>query len=120
MSSFNFLLYYSKLISVLRSSNKRPYLVSGGFDCLIHPVAAQLGIPNEDVFSNKLKFHFDGTYAGFDETEPTSKSGGKSKVVELIKNRRGHSIIITIGDGATDLETCPPADAFIGKHSAKS
>jgi phosphoserine phosphatase len=87
--------------------------VSGGFDCLIHPVADKLGIPLENVFANKLKFYYDGSFAGFDGDQPTSRSGGKSAVIEILRSR--HSVIVMVGDGITDLEACPPADAFIGK-----
>jgi phosphoserine phosphatase len=56
-----------------------------------------------------------GDYAGFEEEEPTSRSGGKGEVVEMLKTQMNYSTVILIGDGATDLEACPPADAFIGK-----
>ena len=55
-----------------------------------------------------------GEYAGFDENEPTSKNGGKGEVVRLLKQEHGYSNVVIVGDGATDLEACPPADAFIG------
>ena len=102
------------LINLLKSLGKKPYLVSGGFDCLINPAADELGIAREDVFANRLQFFFDGSYAGFDETRPTSKSGGKGRVIANLKEKMGHSLIVMIGDGATDMEACPPADAFIG------
>ena len=99
----------------MRTLGKKPYLVSGGFDSLIHPVAYNLGIPKEHVFANKLKFYYDGSYAGFDEDQPTSRSGGKGLIIDKeIKGNFGHSIVVMIGDGVTDLEACPPADSFIG------
>lgn len=102
-------------MDTLKSLGKKTYLVSGGFDCLIHPVAHKLCIPHEHVFANKLKFYYDGSYAGFDEDQPTSKSGGKSIVIQKeIKEHYGHSTVLMIGDGVTDLEACPPADGFIG------
>lgn len=57
---------------------------------------------------------FQGEYAGFEENEPTSKSGGKAIVIDLLKEKYGFKNLVHIGDGATDLEACPPADAFIG------
>jgi phosphoserine phosphatase len=47
-----------------------------------------LHIPSENVFANTLLFDDDGEFKGFDETEPTSRSGGKAKVVEQIKKVR--------------------------------
>lgn len=99
----------------LKSQNTKVFLVTGGFDCLIEPIAKEIGIPMENVFANKLMFFFNGDYAGFDTTQPTSKSGGKGEAVSIIRKRIGKSCKITmIGDGATDLEASPPADHFIG------
>lgn len=102
------------LVGALQAQKKEVFLVSGGFRCLIGPVAKQLNIPAENICANRLKFYFTGDYAGFDENEPTSKSGGKAEVIRRIKEQRGFKTVIHIGDGATDLEACPPADAFIG------
>lgn len=51
---------------------------------------------------------------GFDEKEPTSRAGGKAKVVGMLKEKNSYNPIFVIGDGATDMEARPPADAFIG------
>lgn len=56
-----------------------------------------------------------GEYAGFDENQPTSRSGGKAEVIRRLKEQKGFKTVVHIGDGATDLEASPPADAFIGK-----
>eukprot|EP00041_Stephanoeca_diplocostata_P014718 m.276936 g.276936 ORF g.276936 m.276936 type:complete len:283 (+) comp19776_c0_seq1:272-1120(+) len=90
------------------------YLVTGGFHRLVVPVGAALGLPEENIFANRLMFHDDGSYAGFDESCPTSATGGKPKVVSLLKQRADHGTIAMIGDGATDMEARPPADIFIG------
>ena len=50
-----------------------------------------------------------GEYAGFDETQPTAESGGKGKVISMLKEKYGFKTIVMIGDGATDLEASPPA-----------
>ncbi|XP_043673907.1 phosphoserine phosphatase isoform X1 [Vespula pensylvanica] len=102
------------LIKTLHSHKKEVFLVSGGFHCLIRSVAEQLDIPPKNIYANRLKFYFTGDYAGFDENEPTSKSGGKAEVIRLLKEEKGFKTIVHIGDGATDLEASPPADAFIG------
>lgn len=72
------------------------------------------------MYANKIKFYYDGYYAGFDEEQPTSRSGGKGKVIQTIREKFGYSIILMIGDGITDMEACPPADAFIGNYNTKS
>ncbi|KAG5309475.1 PREDICTED: phosphoserine phosphatase [Acromyrmex echinatior] len=103
-----------ELVSTLQARGKQVFLVSGGFRCLITPVAAKLNIPPENIYANKLKFYFTGEYAGFDETQPTSKSGGKGEVIRHLKEEKGFKIVVHVGDGSTDLEASPPADAFIG------
>jgi len=35
-------------------------------------------------------------------------------VVRMVRERYGLRSLVMIGDGATDMEACPPADAFIG------
>ena len=52
---------------------------------------------------------FKGEYAGFDESQPTSASGGKPLVVQNLKDKFNYKNIVMIGDGATDMEACPPA-----------
>lgn len=65
----------------------------------------------------KCVFNFTGEYAGFDENEPTSQSGGKAEVIRRLKEEKGFKTVVHIGDGATDLEACPPANAFIGMYA---
>lgn len=60
---------------------------------------------------------FTGDYAGFDENELTSKNGGKAQVIQELKKKHGYNKVIMVGDGMTDAEACPPADAFIGNKA---
>ncbi|XP_019877426.1 phosphoserine phosphatase [Aethina tumida] len=103
-----------KLVENLHSRRIPIYLISGGFKCIIAPIAASLNIPYENVFANRMKFYYNGDYAGFEENEPTSKSGGKAVVINYLKETYNYKNVILIGDGATDLEASPPADGFIG------
>ncbi|CAG5131191.1 unnamed protein product [Candidula unifasciata] len=103
-----------ELIKELKAKNKMVFLVSGGFRSIIAPVANELGIPQEHVFANRLLFNEDGSFAGFDTDELTSETGGKPKVVQLIKDKYSLKTLVFVGDGVTDMEACPPADAFIG------
>ncbi|KAL8603481.1 hypothetical protein ACOMHN_038622 [Nucella lapillus] len=102
-----------ELIRLLHARKTAVFLVSGGFRQLIEPAARILNIPPENIFANRLLFE-NGRYSGFDPEEPTSESGGKPRVVALLKARHGFRTVVMIGDGATDLEAVPPADAFIG------
>lgn len=99
----------------LRQNNTKVYLITGGFDCLIEPVATELGIPIYNMYANRLFFTYNGDYAGFDTTQLTSRTGGKGEAVQAIRrDLADNAMIVMIGDGATDLEASPPADHFIG------
>ncbi|CAM6084635.1 unnamed protein product [Calypogeia fissa] len=103
------------LVSKLQNRGTVVYLVSGGFRQMIEPAAALLQIPKERIYANNLLFKEDGEFAGFDPNEPTSRSGGKAKVIEKVKQECGYKTLVMIGDGATDLEAKRPggADAFV-------
>lgn len=103
-----------KLIELLHDNHIPVYLISGGFKTIITPIAIQLNVPLENIFANRLKFYYTGEYAGFDESAPTSRSGGKAVVIDMLKKQHGYNKLVLIGDGMTDLEACPPSDAFIG------
>lgn len=106
--------HVEELIFLLHKLGRDVYLISGGFDVIIQPTAERLNIPMKNVFANSIKFFYDGSYAGFDKSRPTSNQDGKSRVIARLRQTRGYKNIVMIGDGVTDLEACPPADAFIG------
>eukprot|EP00877_Chromochloris_zofingiensis_P006035 jgi/Chrzof1/1685/Cz10g17070.t1 len=105
-----------ELVRLLQQGGKGVFLVSGGIRQVIHPIAESLNIPTQHVYANQVLFHEDGSYAGFDPEEFTSRSGGKAEAVRDIKKRFGYKTIVAVGDGATDLEARQPgaADLFIG------
>lgn len=105
-----------ELVARLQARGTAIFLVSGGFRQVIHPIAEGLGIPVSHVYANQLLFKEDGSYAGFDPAEFTSRSGGKAEAVRDIKAKYGYKRIVAVGDGATDAEARQPdaANAFIG------
>lgn len=113
--------HIKNFMDYLHGMNKKIYLISGGFHSLIDPVCQELRIPLTNLFANKLLFDYNGNYAGFDTNQPTSRSGGKGDAIAQIRSfnssqlvTNNQLIIVMIGDGATDLEACPPANFFIG------
>jgi Phosphoserine phosphatase len=50
------------LISKLHSLGKDVYLVSGGFQSIIRPIADQLSISHDKIFANKFVFDKDGKF----------------------------------------------------------
>lgn len=103
-----------EFIEILHKKGKNIYLVSGGFRQMINPIALQLGISVSNIYANNLFFTEDGEYNGFDTNEPTSKDGGKAKVIQDLIDKYDYKCVIMIGDGATDMQARPPAKAFIG------
>ncbi|XP_054723311.1 phosphoserine phosphatase-like isoform X1 [Uloborus diversus] len=103
-----------ELVATLHDQEVPVYLVSGGFDTIIQPVAQELDIPFNHIFANRLKYFFNGDYAGFDETQPTCEQDGKAQVAAYLKHRYGYQKLVMVGDGVTDLVASPPADLFIG------
>jgi phosphoserine phosphatase len=104
----------AELIAALRAHGKRVYLVSGGFEPMILPLARRLAVDDQHVIANRLRFAADGGYAGFDDQRPTSRAGGKAVALGHLKQAHGYAPLAMVGDGATDLEARPPADLFIG------
>uniref|UniRef100_A0A1I7TE35 Phosphoserine phosphatase n=1 Tax=Caenorhabditis tropicalis TaxID=1561998 RepID=A0A1I7TE35_9PELO len=107
-----------ELVGRLHARGTHVYLVSGGFRRLILPVAELLGIEKSRVYANEILFDKQGNYHGFDTSELTSDSGsketGKPAVIALLKKKCQYKTVVMVGDGATDAEAAPPADAFIG------
>ena len=106
----------TSLVQALKDAGKDVYLVSGGFRIMIEPIAEHhLGLDKvKNLYANTIKFDWDGFYDGFDDTEPTSADMGKPKALEQIKEANGYKTMVMVGDGATDAQAKPPADAFIG------
>lgn len=106
-----------RLIEALMENGTDVYLVSGGFRIMIEPVAKALCIAKTNIYANTIFFDentHDGEYAGFCRNEPTSADMGKPKAVQKIKDEYGYNTVVMVGDGATDAQAKPPADAFIG------
>lgn len=104
------------LIKALHSKQVSVWFVSGGFRIMIEPIAAAVGVSKSNILANTILFQDDalGTYAGFDKSEPTSADMGKPKAVARIKQEGGFETVVMVGDGATDGQAKPPANAFIG------
>ena len=69
-------------------------LISNVTSQMINPVAEALKIPLHRVYANNLLFKDDGSFQGFDETEPTSRDGGKPSVIQSLKDAHGYDIVI--------------------------
>ncbi|CAM1329381.1 PSPH (predicted) [Pycnogonum litorale] len=104
----------SELVENLQRYKKNIYLITGGIESLVKPVAEVLNIPMDHVFCNELIFGSDGQYITFDDNKSTCRSRGKVDAIQEIRSLNTNKKIVMIGDGITDLETKPFVDLFIG------
>lgn len=87
-------------------------IVSGGLRPAVLAVALALGVREEHVAAVDLRFDDAGSYCGFDESSPLSRSGGKRAVIDAWHPPVPRPSML-VGDGATDLEARPAVDAFV-------
>ena len=100
-----------ELVQALLALDKRVFIVSGGLLEPVQVLGDHLGIPRSRCFAVDVRFGADGHYAGFDETSPLARAGGKLELIEPW--REEHGPLALIGDGATDLEAAPACARFI-------
>ncbi|MFT7668197.1 MAG: phosphoserine phosphatase [Planctomycetota bacterium] len=103
-----------ELIAGLHALGKRVMVVSGGLLPAVLPFARELGI-NAPGHVHAVDIYFDagGAYAGFDESSPLARSGGKISVLREISSSSGAGAVVLTGDGATDLEAATEVSRFI-------
>ena len=99
-------------LAALRATGWTPMILSGGFRNAIRPLADYLGIARVEAVD--LYFDATGNYAGFDEAYPTTRSGGKPEIIRALKAEMKPARVVMVGDGASDLETTPEVDLFVG------
>jgi phosphoserine phosphatase len=99
-------------VAVLRGMGWTSVIVSGGFRQAIRPLADFLGVGRIEAVD--LFFAPDGSYAGYDASYPTTRSGGKAEIIRRLRAELVPERVVMVGDGASDLETVPVVDLFIG------
>lgn len=75
------------------------FVVSGGFEEVIAPVLAGLGVAPGRIRANRLLIGPDGRVRGVDAASPLAHDGGKVTVARELGGRG-----VMVGDGWTDLE----------------
>ncbi|HEX6307386.1 MAG TPA: HAD-IB family phosphatase [Longimicrobiales bacterium] len=101
-----------EVAAALRDEHVEVRIVSGGLLPAVLAVGDALGLAREHVAAVAIDFAEDGSYAGYDETSPLARSGGKCDVLRAWRRRLGPRVMM-IGDGATDLEAAEAADVFV-------
>jgi len=99
-------------VAAVKARGWTPVIISGGFRPAIRPLADFLGIDRIEAVD--LHFAADGTYAGYDEAFPSTRNGGKPEIIAALKRELTPERMVMVGDGASDLETQPFVDLFVG------
>ncbi len=100
------------VIDLMQSLGKRVYVLSAGLLPAVQLLTDSLGIPREHVFAVDCYFDEAGHYAGYDESSPLSRRGGKVEILNQV--REPGERVVHIGDGMNDAETQGHVDCFIG------
>lgn len=100
------------LVARLQKEGWTIVILSGGFAPLIEPMARELGIKHIEAVP--LFLNPDGTYAGYGSDYPTTRTGGKNEIIREWRSAMRPEQVIMVGDGASDLETQPDVDLFVG------
>lgn len=96
----------------LRAEGWEIVIVSGGFTQVIEPLAKHLDVKRIEAVP--LKFHEDGSYAGYDTSAPPTRNGGKPEIIKKLKSELHPDYVVMVGDGISDLEAKSVVDSFIG------
>lgn len=99
-------------IAAARAADWTPVIVSGGFTDAIRPLADWIGIARVEAVG--LRFAADGSYEGYDESHPATRTGGKVEIVARLRAEFAPERVVMVGDGVSDLETAAVVDRFIG------
>jgi phosphoserine phosphatase len=100
-------------IGLLGEAGVVVHLVTAGIAQAIVPLGERLGISSRCVHAVTLRFNAAGDYEDFDRRSPLARAGGKELMIRDIR-ARSHGRAAMVGDGASDLETKPAVDLFIG------
>ncbi len=92
----------AETVKALQENGKQIHIISGGLRQAILPLAALLGIAEENVHAVDVIFDEQGDYQDFVRQSPLAVSGGKARICRRLRMR--FSSLVMVGDGKTDLE----------------
>lgn len=99
-------------VKALQAQGTLVHIVSGGLRQAILPLAALLGVAEENVHAVDIYFDDNGDYQDFLRHSPLAMSGGKARICRRL--RMQYSELAMVGDGKTDLEAKEAGAYMIG------
>ncbi len=103
----------AETVAALQAAGVGVRIISGGLAPAVLGLARHLGVRDEDVAAVPLRFTDDGAYAGFDESAPSARAGGKAEIITGWVEKGMDGPVMFVGDGATDLEARHAVDLFV-------
>lgn len=100
------------VVAALRDAGVVVRIISGGLLPAVQAVGDALALGPDAVAAVDVYFDAHGAYAGFDESSPLGRTGGKPAIVERWRDALPDPVML-VGDGATDLEARPLVDCFV-------
>lgn len=101
-----------EVVAALRRAGIAVRILSGGFAPAVRILGRALGLADEATDAVDIHFDSSGRYAGFDESSPLAREGGKAQAIRQRLPRLARPIML-VGDGATDLEARAVVDLFV-------
>jgi phosphoserine phosphatase len=102
----------AETIRCLDAEGIRVRIMSGGLRPAVERLAQVLGVQPQNVAAVDTYFDGDGSYAGYEQASPLTRTGGKRTLLEVWR-RELRGPVMFVGDGVTDLETQDIADVFV-------
>lgn len=99
----------AEAIARMLAADVRLDVVTSGLHDAVAPFVKRLGLPMERVHAVRVEFDAAGNYSAYDATAALVVRGGKRTVAEALRLERP---VLAVGDGITDAEIRPVADAF--------
>jgi phosphoserine phosphatase len=101
-----------EVVAALRDAQIAVRVISGGLLPAVRILARELGLDDRHVAAVDVRFDERGEFAGFDESSPLARSGGKRTIVEQWLPGLPEPVML-VGDGVTDLEARPLIECFV-------
>ncbi len=109
--------YFKKLLRFLRAKRVKTVVLSDNFDYLLNRILIKNGIRNLKVYSNKAELANGRLMPNFPFTDRKCRVCAHCKKKNLLSNINGHSPVIYIGDGQSDICPANYADKVFAKDS---